>query len=108
MSRPGTTTGTAPARHARSKQHRTAPAHRKLRRPIRKVSTQGLLAQVWSTLEWHKTLQIGFIITITGVMATLTVAGLALLAHMISTTAALPVSITITWTVSYTAAHRRR
>lgn len=100
----------APAPHAGRTRRRTAPARRKPRSPARPASTQDLIATIWDTLEWRKTLQAAFLITVTGTVVTLMLAGLGLLAHaMTTTTAAWPagVSITITVTVSYRAGHRK-
>ena len=109
---PATTSASAPVPHVGSTRGRTAPAHRKPRRPAPPITTQDLIARIWDTLEWRKTLQVAFIITLTGITLTLMLAGLGLLlAHaMTGLAAAWPagVSITITATVTYRAAHRRR
>ena len=85
------------------------PAHRKPRIPTRRVSNQDLIARIWDTLEWRKTLQVAFIIAVVGITAALLLAGLEITAHtMTSQAAAWPVSITITATVSYRAARRRQ
>ena len=100
----------APAPHAGSTRRRTAPAHRKPRSPARPASTQDLIARIWDTLEWRKTLQVAFIITVTGTMVTLMLAGLGLLRPRDDgQDAAWPagVSITITATVTYRAGHRK-
>jgi len=108
---PATTSASAPAPHG-STRGRPAPRHRKPRRPAPPVGTQDLIARLWDTLDWRKTLQVAFLITVTGITVTLMLAGLGvLLAHtMTGLAAAGPagVSITITATVTYRAAHRRR
>jgi hypothetical protein len=64
---------------------------------------------MWDTLEWRKTLQIAFIITITGITIFLVLAGLGLLAHATGLAAAWPVGTSIiTGTVSYQIARRQR
>jgi hypothetical protein len=98
----------ATARHDSSKQV-TTPAHRKPHTPAQPASTQDLIARVWDTLQWRRTLQAAFIIAVTGITAALLLTGLALAAHaMTSQAAAWPVSISITATVSYRAARHRQ
>jgi hypothetical protein len=73
------------------------------------MSTQDLIARIWETLEWRKTLQANVLIIAAGITATLVMTGLAVTAHMIGSQAvAWPAGITVTATVSYQAAHRRR
>jgi len=103
---PATPDGTPVQHH--SKQG-TAPARRTQPAPARRVSNQDLIARIWETLEWRKTLQVAFIIAMAGFTAALLLAGLEIAAHtMTGQAAAWPVSITITATVSYRAARRRQ
>jgi hypothetical protein len=106
---PETTSEGAPVPHDGSKQG-TAPAHREPRSPTRPATTQDLIAQIWHTLEWHRTLQVAFIIAVSGITLTLVLAGLGLLAHAsISQTASWPIGPSImTATVGYLAARRRQ
>jgi hypothetical protein len=68
-----------------------------------------LIARIWETLAWPKTLQVAFVIAVAGLTVGLLLAGLEVAAHTISSQAAAwPVSITVTATVSYQAARRRR
>lgn len=93
----------APVQHG-SKQG-TTPAHHTPHIPARRVSNQDLIARIWDTLEWRKTLQVAFITAIVGITAALFLAGLEVAAHTLtSQAAAWPVGITITATVSYRAA----
>jgi hypothetical protein len=93
----------APARHGSIKQG-ASPSHRK---PC--ASTQELIVRIWDTLDWPKTLQAAFLIAAAGLTAALLLAGLVVAAHMISSqVAAWPVGITVTATVSYSAARGRR
>jgi hypothetical protein len=112
MSKAESTTTTAPAAapHGGGKRNRTAPARRASRRPAQPASIPDLIAQLWHTLEWRKTLQVVFIITLTGVTVAAMLAGLALLVHAVfGTSAALPAGASlITVTVTYQAARRRR
>jgi len=87
-----------------------AVAGRKPRTLARPTTTQDLIAHIWDTLEWRRTLQAAFIIAVTGVAATLVLAGLALAARsMTIPAAALPAAASlITVTVTYRAARRRR
>jgi hypothetical protein len=107
---PATTFRHAPSRHTGSKQGRTVPASPQARTPARAMSTQDLIARIWRTLEWRKTLQVTFIITVTGITVALVLAGLGLLTHaMTSQGAAWPVGAgIITGTASYLTARRRR
>jgi hypothetical protein len=89
----------------------TLPARRKPGGPARPVTTQDFIARIWDTLEWRKTLQMAFIISVTGIMVTLMLAGLGLLVHAVpSMAAAWPVGASlITVTVTCRAArHRQR
>jgi hypothetical protein len=73
------------------------------------ASTQGLILRIWETLNWPKTLQMAFLVVAGGCVAALLLVGLEIAAHaMSSQTAAWPVSITVTATVSFKAARRRR
>lgn len=110
---PVTTRSSAPIPHAGNKQG-TVPARRKPHAPARPAGTQDLIARIWETLEWRKTLQVAFIIAVTGITVTLMLAGLGLLAHamtghaMTGQAATWPVGASIiTGVVSYRAARRR-
>ncbi|HLK00503.1 MAG TPA: hypothetical protein VKU39_11425 [Streptosporangiaceae bacterium] len=83
------------------------PARHRPRRPARPASTQDLIAQIWHTLEWRKTLQLAFIVTITGMLI---LTGLELLAQAMPHTTAVwsTVTSTITAVISYRAARRTR
>lgn len=97
----------APA--AGSKQDHSAAASQQPPAPPGPMSTQDLIARIWDTLNWTKSLQAAFIIAISGIALTLVLTGLILLTHALTgQTAAWPVSITITATVSYKAARRKR
>jgi hypothetical protein len=73
------------------------------------ASTQDLVLRIWETLEWPKTLQLAFLVVVGGFAAALFLVGLEIVAHTMSgQTAAWPVSITVTATVSYQTARRRR
>jgi hypothetical protein len=76
--------------------------------PARKLSTQGLIARIWDTLEWRKTLQMACLMVVAGITIFLVLAGLELLTHATGLTAAWPVSISITGTVSFQIGHRQR
>jgi hypothetical protein len=77
--------------------------------PAPQLSTQQLIAHIAGTLEWRRTLQAVVLIVAAGLTATLFFTGLALAAHALTgPAAAWPVSISITATVSYRAARRRR
>jgi hypothetical protein len=95
-----------PPRRGGSNQD-SIPSHRKPRTSC--ASTQDLIARIWETLEWPKTLQVAFLIVAAGITAALVLAGLEVANHMISSQAAAwPVSITLTAMVSYQVARRRR
>ncbi len=100
----------APAPHADSKRGRTAPVRRKPRNPAHPATTPELIARIWDTLNWGRTLQLAFIIAVTGITIASMLTGLELLAHaMTGTTAAWSAAATIiTGTVSYRAALRQR
>jgi len=96
----------APA--AGSQQGRSVPTSQRPSTPDEPMSTQELIARIWDTLRWSKSLQVAFIVAVSGITLTLVLAGLGLLTHMLADqTPAWPVSITITATVSYRAARRR-
>ena len=106
---PATANTPAPAPAAGSTQGRTAPATRKPGSPVRQLITQELIALIWDTLEWPKTLQIAFIMIIAGITIFAVLAGLALLTRATGPAAAWPVSVSIiTGTVSHQIAHRQR
>lgn len=94
---------------AGSKQDRSAAAAQQQPAPAGPMSNQDLIARIWDTLNWPRSLQAAFIIAITGIAVTLVLAGLVLLTHALTgQTAAWPVSITITATLNYKAARRMR
>jgi hypothetical protein len=73
------------------------------------MSTQNLIAQIWETLEWRKTLQAAFLLAVAGVTTGLVLTILEVAAHLAGiATIAGPVSISVTAAVTYQAAHRRR
>ncbi len=77
--------------------------------PAPQLSTQQLIAHILDTLEWRRTLQTVVIIVAAGLTATLFFLCLTLAAHALTgQAAAWPVSISISATVSYQAARRRR
>lgn len=101
------TSAHAPA--AGSQQGCSVPTSQRSSTPAAPMSTQDLIARIWDTLEWSKSLQVAFIIAVSGITAALVLAGLCWLTHVLAgQTAAWPMSITITATVSYRAARRRR
>jgi len=78
-------------------------------RPATQLSTQQLIAHIFGTLEWRRTLQAVVIIVAAGLTATSFFLCLTLAAHALTgQAAAWPVSLSITATVSYRAARRRR
>jgi hypothetical protein len=93
-----------------SAQSGTTPARRTPCAQDRPATTPGLIARIWDTLEWRKTLQVAFIIAVTGITITLMLTGLGLLAHtMPGQTPVWPIGASIlTVTVTYRAARRRR
>jgi hypothetical protein len=102
---PASTSTPAPAPSTRA---HARPATRRPVSPARQLSTPDLIARMWDTLEWRKTLQIAFIITITGITIFLALAALGLLAHATGLAAAWPVGTSIiTGTVSYRIARRQ-
>lgn len=77
--------------------------------PAPGLSTQQLIAHIVDTLEWRRTLQAVVIIVAAALTATLFFLCLTLAAHALTgQAAAWPVSLSITATVSYRAARRRR
>ena len=96
------------AAKGRGKPGRVAPKRTSPQEPATTMSTQDLIARIWQTLEWHKTLQIAAAVTIVGVVTTLLLAGLALLMHeMTSCAVAWPAGVSVaTVTVTYVAARR--
>ncbi len=107
---PATTSASSPAPHAGRTRGRTAPGHRKPRCPARPASTQDLIARIWDTLEWRKTLQIAFTMVIADITIFAVLVGLELFTRATGLAAAWPagVSITITATVTYRGVHRQR
>jgi hypothetical protein len=96
----------SPARRG-SRKHGVSPRHHQPRTPC--ASTPDLIARIWETLEWHKTLQAALLITVAGIACALLLAVLEVSAHTSGgQAAALPVGITVTATVSYRAARRKR
>jgi hypothetical protein len=73
----------------------------------RPATTPGLIAQIWHTLEWRKTLQVAFVIAVAGAVF---VTGLGLLAHAMAGCAAAwsAASSAITAVISYRTGRRRR
>ena len=73
------------------------------------ATTTELIAYLWDSLDWSRTLQAALIIVAVGFTAALVLAGVELAARTVtSQAAAWSVSITITATVSYKTALRRR
>lgn len=105
---PATTSTPPPAPAASSKRACTTPTTPWPGSPARQLSTQDLIARIWDTLDWPKTLQMGCIMIIAGITIFLVLAGLELLTHATGLTAAWPVSVSITGTVSYQIGHRQR
>jgi hypothetical protein len=106
---PATTSTSAPAPAGGGTPAHARTATRRPGSPARQLSTPDLIARMWDTLEWHKTLQIAFVIAISGITIFLVLAGLGLLAHATGLTASWPVGTSIsTGTVSYQIAHRQR
>jgi hypothetical protein len=105
---PATTSTTPPAPAASSTRARTRPTTPWPGSSARQLSTQDLIARIWDTLEWRNTLQMACIMVIAGITIFLVLAGLELLTHATGLTAAWPVSVSITGTVSYQIGHRQR
>ena len=75
--------------------------------PAPQLSTQQLIAHIWDTPEWRRTLQAVVIIVAVGLTVTLASLCLTLAAHALTGQAVVwPVSLSITATVTYRAARR--
>ncbi len=64
----------APA--ADSQQGCSVPTSQRSSIPAAPMSTQDLIARIWDTLDWSKSLQVTFIIAVSGITAILVLAGL--------------------------------
>lgn len=104
---PGSNSHDAPA--LRNDKQRARAASPRPDVPVPGMSTQELIAKMWETLDWPRGLHLAVIITVSGLAAALVLTGLELATRtMTSQTAAWPICITITASVSYRIAHHRR